>query len=181
MQCCIVIYHTEGIYHHHYVQRVQTCWGSGPCLVYPTIPLLLLSINFYQFLVHGHGQREQIHSSSLLSSPEMMSGGGGGLSSSGEGFRRSNLIGCISPCFSTQVHPSPFVGLFHNIHLSASFSFLFMLSHSFSSLFSLDPGSRPKHPSLTLASLSPVLAGVHLTRRVAPLSENNAGPLTAAG
>ena len=48
-------------------------------------------------------------------------------------------------------------------------------------LSSLDPGSRPKHPSLTLASLSPVLAGVHLTRRVAPLSENNAGPLTAAG
>ena len=71
--------------------------------------------------------------------------------------------------------------IIHNIHLSASFSFLFMLSHSFSSLFSLDPGSRPKHPSLTLASLSPVLAGVHLTRRVAPLSENNAGPLTAAG
>ena len=51
----------------------------------PTIPLLLLSINFYQFLVHGHGQGEQIHSSSLLSRPEMMSGGGGGLSSSGEG------------------------------------------------------------------------------------------------
>ena len=89
MQYCIVIYHTEGIYHHHYVQRVQTCWGSGPCLVfvYPTIPLLLLSINFYQFLAHGHGQREQIHSSSLLSSPEMMSGGGRGLSSSGEGFQ----------------------------------------------------------------------------------------------
>ena len=75
---------------------VQTCWGSGPCLVCPTIPLLFLSINFYQFLVHGHGQREQIHSYSLVSWPEMMSGGGGGISSSGQGVRRSNLVGCIS-------------------------------------------------------------------------------------
>ena len=24
MQCCIVIYHTEGIYHHHYVQSKGT-------------------------------------------------------------------------------------------------------------------------------------------------------------
>ena len=75
---------------------LQTCWGSGPCLVCPTIPLLFLSINFYQFLVHGHGQGEQIHSSSLVSWPEMMSGGGGGISSSGQGVRRSNLVGCIS-------------------------------------------------------------------------------------
>ena len=69
---------------------------TGPYLLCPTIPLLILSINFYQFLVHGHGQRDQIHSSSLVSWPEMMSGGGGGLSSSGQGVRRSNLVGCIS-------------------------------------------------------------------------------------
>ena len=134
---------------------------TGPCLVCPTITLLFLSINFYQFLVHGHGQREQIHSSSLVSWPEMMSGGGGGLSSSGQGVSGSNLVGCISSILLLFL-ALLIIQWYLLLLLLLSYLYLSLLCNSFflctlfpfllSSLWILIPGPSL---SLTLGSLSP--------------------------
>ena len=161
---------------------------TGSCLVCPTITLLFLSINFYQFLVHGHGQGEQIHSYSLVSWPEMMSGGGGGISSSGQGVRRLNLVGCISSILLLFL-ALLIIPWYLLLLLLLSYLYLSLLCNSFflctlfpfllSSLWILVPGQSTW--AWLLARYHLVFAGVHLTRRVPPLSENNAGPLTAAG
>ena len=136
---------------------------TGPCLVCPTITLLFLSINFYQFLVHSHGQGEQIHSSSLVSWPEMMSGGGGGLSSSGQGVSGSNLVGCISSILLLFL-ALLIIQWYLLLLLLLSYLYLSLLCNSFflctlfpfllSSLWILIPGPSL---SLTLGSLSPHL------------------------
>ena len=96
------------------------------------------------------------------------------------------LSGAFPPSFSFfslywLFHDTSFCFFFFPISISPfsvilSFSVLYYFLSSSRSRF---PAQAPELDPCLVITL--VLAGVHLTRRVPPLSENNAGPLTAAG